>query len=54
MGNNWDDLAIRQQFRVDFRMTPNTFMDTFSLVRNIGISFLAHKKHTPESAWKSA
>ena len=34
MENNRNDLAIRQQFRVDFRMTPNTFMDTFSLVRN--------------------
>ena len=34
MGNNRNDLAIRQQFTVDFRMTPNTFMDTFSLVRN--------------------
>ena len=34
MWNNRYDLAIRQQFRADFRMTPGTFMDTFILVRN--------------------
>ena len=34
MWNNRNDLAIRQQFRADFRMAPDTFMDTFSLVRN--------------------
>ena len=34
MWNNRNDLAIRQQFRADFRMTPDTFMDTFTLVRN--------------------
>ena len=27
-------LAIRQQFRVDFRMAPDTFMDIVTLVRN--------------------
>ena len=35
MWNNGNDFAIRQQFRADFRMTPDTFMDTFTLVRNI-------------------
>ena len=34
MWSNRYDLAIRQQFRADFRMTPDTFMDTFILVRN--------------------
>ena len=34
MWNNRNDFAIRQQFRADFRMTPDTFMDTFTLVRN--------------------
>ena len=34
MRNNRNDLAIRQQFRADFRMTPNTFMDIVNLVRN--------------------
>ena len=28
------DLAVRQYFRADFRMTPDTFMDTFNLVKN--------------------
>ena len=32
--NNRNDLAIRQQFRADFRMTPDTFMDIVTLVRN--------------------
>ena len=32
MWNNRNDLAIRQQFRADFRMTPNTFIDTVTLV----------------------
>ena len=32
--NNRNDLAIRQQFRADFCMTPDTFMDTLTLVRN--------------------
>ena len=30
----WNDLAIRQQFRADFRMTPDTFSDIATLVRN--------------------
>ena len=34
MWNNRNDLAIRQQLRAVFRMTPDTFMDTFTLVRN--------------------
>ena len=34
MWNNRNDLAIRQQFRADFRMTPDTFVDTVTLVRN--------------------
>ena len=34
MWSNRNDLAIRQQFRTDFRMTPDTFMDIFSLVKN--------------------
>ena len=31
---NRDDLARRQQFRADFRMTPDIFMDVVTLVRN--------------------
>ena len=31
---NRNDLAIRQQFRADFRMTPDTFIDIVTLVRN--------------------
>ena len=34
MWNNRNDLAIRQQFRADFRMTPDTFIDTVTLVSN--------------------
>ena len=34
MWKNRNDLALRQQFRADFRMTPDTFMDTLTLVRN--------------------
>ena len=34
MSNNRNNLAVRQQFRADFRMTPDTFMDTFTLVMN--------------------
>ena len=34
MRNNRNDLAIRQQFRADFRMAPNTFMDTITFVWN--------------------
>ena len=34
MWNNRNDLAIRQQFRADFRMTPDTFSDIVTLVRN--------------------
>ena len=34
MQNNWNDLAIRQQFREDFCMTPDTFINTFTLVKN--------------------
>ena len=34
MWNNRNDLAIRQQFRADFRMTPDTIMDAFALARN--------------------
>ena len=41
MWNNRNDLAIRQQFRADFRMTPDTFMDIVILVRN-----RLEKKHT--------
>ena len=41
MWNNRNDLAIRQQFRADFRMTPDTFMDIVTLVRN-----RLEKKHT--------
>ena len=33
MWNNRTDLAIRQQFRADFRMTPDTFMHIVTLVR---------------------
>ena len=31
---NRNDLAIRQQFREDFRMAPDTFSDIVTLVRN--------------------
>ena len=31
---NRDDLARRQQFRADFRMTPDKFMNVVTLVRN--------------------
>ena len=31
---NRNDLAIRQQFRADFQMTPNKFSDIVTLVRN--------------------
>ena len=34
MWNKRNDLAIRQQFRADFRMTPDTFSDIVTLVRN--------------------
>ena len=34
MRNNRNDLAIRQQFRADSRMTPDTFSDIVTLVRN--------------------
>ena len=34
MWNNRNDLAIRQQFRADFRMTPDTFSDIVTLARN--------------------
>ena len=34
MWNHRNDLPIRQQFRADFRMTPDRFLDTFTLVRN--------------------
>ena len=34
MWNNRNDLAIRQHFRTDFRMTSDTFMDIITLVRN--------------------
>ena len=34
MWNKKNDLAIRQQFRADFRMTPDTFSDIVTLVRN--------------------
>ena len=34
MRNNRNDLAIRQQFTADFRMTPETFSDIVTLVRN--------------------
>ena len=34
MWNNRNDLAIRQQLRADFRMTPDTFIDTVTLVSN--------------------
>ena len=34
MWNNGNDLAIRQQFRADFRWTLDTFMDIVTLVRN--------------------
>ena len=33
MWNNRNDLAKRQQYRADFRMAPNTFMDIITLVR---------------------
>ena len=29
MWNNRNDFAIRQQLRADFRMTPDTFMDSY-------------------------
>ena len=31
---NRNDLAIRQQFGADFQMTPDTFSDVVTLVRN--------------------
>ena len=34
MWKNRYDLAIREQFRADFCMTPDTFKDIFTLVRN--------------------
>ena len=34
MWNNINDLAIKQQFRADFRMTLDIFMDIVILVRN--------------------
>ena len=34
MWNNRNDLAIRQQFRADFRMTLDTVMDIVTFVRN--------------------
>ena len=34
MWNNRNDLAIIQQFRADFCMTPDAFMDIVTLVRN--------------------
>ena len=34
MWNNRNNLAIRQRFRADFRMTSDTFMDIVTLVRN--------------------
>ena len=34
MWNNTNVLAIRQQFRADFRMTLDIFMDIVTLVRN--------------------
>ena len=34
MWNNRNDLAIGEQFRADFRMTSDTFMDIVTLVRN--------------------
>ena len=34
MWNKRNDLAIRQQFRADFRMTLDTFIDIVTLVRN--------------------
>ena len=34
MWNNINDLAIKQQFRADFRMTLDIFMDIVTLVRN--------------------
>ena len=30
MWSNRNDLDIRQQFRADFRMTPDRFLDTFT------------------------
>ena len=33
MWNNRNHIAIGQQFRADIRITPDTFMDTFTLVR---------------------
>ena len=32
--HNRNDLAIRQQLRADFRMTPETFSNIVTLVRN--------------------
>ena len=34
MWNNRNFLAIRQQFRTDFRMTPDAFMDIVTLAMN--------------------
>ena len=34
MWNNRNDLAIRQRFRTDLRMTSDTFMDIVTLVSN--------------------
>ena len=34
MRNNRNDLAIKQQFRADFCMAPETFSDIVTLVRN--------------------
>ena len=34
MWNNRNFLAIGQQFRTDFRMTPDTFMDIVTLDKN--------------------
>ena len=34
MWNNRNNIAIRQQFRADFCMTPDTFMDIVTLARN--------------------
>ena len=34
MLNNRNNLAIRQKFRADFRMSPDTLMDIVTKVRN--------------------
>ena len=34
MWNNRKDFAIRQEFRADFCMAPDKFMNIFTLVRN--------------------